>query len=307
MIQPRNQPITAKAPPQFDRLDLLDRLLVSGPEVEFGGVLIDLTPIQRWGPGTILGTLVIVEYLRKLQTEDRLPYVGIGYGGRGRAWALASRLGFSEMLEELFGRPTPTSRFRVSAEPIIPARHFRSSAEVEEVANAMAEVFQTELVGVSFLLQPCHVVFSELADNVLHHSESDGGFVSAARIRHRDQSGRPVDMVEIAVGDAGIGIPNSLRQNPSLKADTDSAAIRLALQEGVSGLPDSYRGYGLWHIEQEIRGKAQQRSMVLRSGTGLVRLRGDGRLRQAEYKRFPGTLAHVMIPFSPSSRRMAKQ
>ena len=214
MTVERSAPVRAKAPPQFERLDLLDKLLVSGAEVESTGVHVDLLPVERWNPGTIIGTLVIVQHLRKLQAEDRLPYVSVGYGGRGRAWALASRLGFSEMLHELFGRSPTTSRLKVNAEPIIPARRFSSSAQVEQIANEMAEIFQTELVGLSFLLQPCHIVFSELADNVLHHSEADGGFVSAARIRHRDRSGRPVEMVEIAVGDTGIGIQLRFERTP---------------------------------------------------------------------------------------------
>jgi anti-sigma regulatory factor (Ser/Thr protein kinase) len=299
--------LTVKAPALFHRLDLLDRLLLSLPELERRDLHIDLTPVERWNPGTIIGTLVVVQYLRELQQKNHLPYVSVSYGGPGQASALASLLGFSQMLGELFGAAPTTSRARVNAAPIIPAQRFSTSADVERLANEMAEVFQTQLIGLSFLLQPCHIVFSELADNVLHHAESGSGFVSAARIRHRERSGRAVDMVEIAVGDAGIGIPAAIRRNPALQPESDSSAIRLALQEGVSGLSDSYRGYGLWHVGQEIVRKAQQRSMVLRSGSGLVRLRGDGRLRRAEYKHFPGTLAHVMIPYGAPSKRGIKQ
>ena len=81
----------------------------------------------------------------------------------------------------------------------------------------------------------------------------------------------------------------------------------MALQEGVTSLNDSYRGYGLWHVGQGVVRGARQRSIVLRSGSGLVRLRGDGRLRLAEYKPFPGTLAHVMIPYATPSRTMNKR
>jgi len=292
------------APRWFDKLAHLDRIVPDEEKLRSAdSVHLDLSQVNYWNPATIVGTLIVAERLRQYLASHSLTSIKLSYPGGPRAAAYASLLGFSEMvLEVLSAKPPAAGHIDLDAKKIIPLTRFVTSGQVEQIANSMANVFQTDLVGLSFLLQPCHIVFSELADNILHHSNATAGWVAAARVRHRLDDGTIKPMVEIAVGDSGIGIPAAIKKNPALSPSDDAQAVVLALQEGVSGLDDPHRGYGLWHLRQEVVRVAAQRVLVIRSGAAQVRVRADGAVRWSLRKRFPGTLAYVMIPYPAASK-----
>ncbi len=176
--------------------------------------------------------------------------------------------------------------------PVIPITRFHNSQEVENIANAMQVTFHQEFTGLVTLLQPCHVVFSELANNAVEHANSDGGFVLAQQYDYPNGS-----KLEIAVGDCGIGISKSLKQNRKIKGkfNTDRQAIMLVLDGGLSRINDPYRGYGLSFVKEELI-HAPDRSLTLRSGNGYAILYAGGRPYSANCDYFPGTLAHAVIP-----------
>ncbi|MFH0941586.1 MAG: hypothetical protein V1823_00955 [Chloroflexota bacterium] len=176
--------------------------------------------------------------------------------------------------------------------PVIPITRFRTSQDIENIGNAMQETFRTEFAGLTTLLQPCHIVFSELANNAVEHAFSHGGFVLAQQY---DYSGG--SRLEIGVGDCGIGIRNSLKQNCHIQGQfvTDSDAIKLVLNGGFSRIDDPHRGYGINHVREELT-HIDDRSLTLRSGKGYAILTGGGRTFSSECELFPGTLAYAVIP-----------
>jgi len=88
---------------------------------------------------------------------------------------------------------------------------------------------------------------SEILDNVQLHAESGIGAVAVAASWPSNRR------IEIAVGDAGIGIPRAIRRNPYLSVDADSDAMRAAIQRLVSGTTDPGRGRGLWQVSEIVR------------------------------------------------------
>ncbi len=149
-----------------------------------------------------------------------------------------------------------------------------------------------QFAGLTTLLQPCDVVFSELAINAVEHAKSNGGFVLAQQYDYHDGS-----KLEIAVGDCGIGIPTSLKQNKKLKGkfNSDREAIKLVLGGGLSRINDPHRGYGLSNVKDEMI-RAPDRALTLRSGSGYAIIYSGGRPYSASCSYFPGTLGHAVIP-----------
>ncbi len=169
---------------------------------------------------------------------------------------------------------------------------FKTSDEVEQISASIADIFDKELSGLGTLLEPCHVVFSELADNVLTHSGSSG-YVLAQRFEY-DKGKRPV--IDITVGDCGIGLRRSLLKNRSLRRRLgDDWAVRLAMQDGISGTNEVHRGYGLGHVGVELA--APGRTLVIRSGDEIA-YRSRGRTSTLrECGESIGTLVHAVIPY----------
>jgi anti-sigma regulatory factor (Ser/Thr protein kinase) len=81
---------------------------------------------------------------------------------------------------------------------------------------------------------PIRYVVSEMARNVLEHSRSElGAFVCAQYYKSSNR-------IAIGIADAGIGIRQSITR--SHVAGTDAAAIRLALQPGITGTTRRFGG-----------------------------------------------------------------
>ena len=197
-----------KGPIIFERAKQLDSLSVPLADLSDGDVVVfDLSSVNFMKPPSVIGMLVLIEHLLKLpvscqlrilppKDKDVLDYlVKIDF---------VKTLRFMGSWRIPKGHQVPSEN---KIRPVIPITRFRTADEIETIANAMQSKFRTELVGLTTLLQPCHVVFSELAENVIHHANSDGGFVLAQQYNYAKG---PV--LEVAVGDCGIGISASLKQ-----------------------------------------------------------------------------------------------
>ena len=176
--------------------------------------------------------------------------------------------------------------------PMVPCTLCTTEYEIEQLQNAMEELFSTNRLGSTSLLQTCTLVFSEVASNAVIHSKAPGAYVLAQQ--------RPLEdgcLIELAVADCGIGIWQSLLTNPdNPPCDSDADAIQLALKEGVSSLQDPHRGYGLYHVTGDVK-KDAERIMTVRSGYGILTVRGDGEiLRNRSVTHYPGTIVSVTIP-----------
>lgn len=130
---------------------------------------------------------------------------------------------------------------------------------------------------------------SEAGMNLIEHAGIHG---YAALQSYSPPSGR---FVELAIGDAGRGIRDRLRENVSFTATpSDIAAIKLAVRPGVSTFGPS-RGIGLAGLVTATR--AHGGSLQVRSGTGRVRIRaGRPQLLPFEGARFPGTQITITLP-----------
>ena len=131
----------------------------------------------------------------------------------------------------------------------------------------------------------------ELGANVVEHAGSpSGGFVAAQRYK----AGTADERIIVAVGDAGIGIRESLR--PRYGDMTDDAAIRRAVQWHVSRVPEEGRGQGRPGVVDGVRGL--DGTIWIRSGVALRRIT---RSRQTTLgvSRLQGTIVGARLPCRP--------
>jgi anti-sigma regulatory factor (Ser/Thr protein kinase) len=114
-------------------------------------------------------------------------------------------------------------------------------------------------------------IFAELAGNAAEHSLSEYGAFVAAQAYGR------LGEIEIAVADVGIGIRAGLGR---AEITSDEAAIRAALQEGVTGRRDAggqltEGGFGL------PTAVAEAARLSVRSGTALVTTKANAQFWEA--------------------------
>lgn len=126
----------------------------------------------------------------------------------------------------------------------------------------------------------------EVADNVLAHSESGGGFICAQTY----QPSTRFERIELAVGDIGRGVKASLQQRYNPADDQD--ALELAIQNNVSGLNPN-RGIGLHNVARDIP-RAGGR-LTIRSGSAYLHVHPGGPY-YGSCGRIPGTLVEMRVP-----------
>ncbi len=174
--------------------------------------------------------------------------------------------------------------------PLVSLTCFRTAAEVEQLAAQIEVAFLDfdELRPLGTLVQPCHTVFSELADNVLIHAKSrHGGYVAAQHYMYKDKT-----LIEIAIADCGVGFRQALSSVHQVKSD--AAAIRLALRDRITSLSDPYRGMGLGHVRRGLQ--APGRHLILRSHEGWIQINDKGNITSGKCACIRGTVAQATIP-----------
>jgi anti-sigma regulatory factor (Ser/Thr protein kinase) len=132
---------------------------------------------------------------------------------------------------------------------------------------------------------------NELTDNVLVHSQSPvGGFVQVSTFQRNKKR------IMFIVADAGIGIPNSLRQgHPELTSDVD--ALDKAIREGVTRDKSLGQGNGLFGTYQIC--SHSKGSFQVESGYGKLSFYEPVGLKIAtEAVPYAGTLVVAEIDFS---------
>ena len=258
-----------------------------------GKEVIDLGPIEFIKPVGVVALLAIIE---RLTRRSDMPKMAIQLPENPDVQEYLRLAGVFDVMREhvVFEGKQPEEMIAKMQQvrPMVSCTHFVKEYDIDQLANQMEAEFQTELVGYPSLLQTCHGIFSELATNVVYHAESDGGYVLAQQYNY---SSGPV--VEIAVADCGIGIRASLQKNPGHSMiSSDLQATERALLEGVSSLEDPHRGYGLHHVTDDVKHN-NNREMTIRSGQGILGIRGDGEItRDYDSPIYSGTIVSVIIP-----------
>jgi hypothetical protein len=114
------------------------------------------------------------------------------------------------------------------------------------------------------------LIMTEIIGNVEMHARAEGLLVGQV-IRNR---------MELAIVDAGVGIHESLKQNPEYADVTEDRALRLSLVKGVTA--GGGRGFGLWSAYEVL--KANRGSLSLGSGNYRYELKSDSVNRTAHWQ-----------------------
>jgi hypothetical protein len=152
--------------------------------------------------------------------------------------------------------------------------------------------------------QTIYYVLAELLRNVVQHSRDQLGGVVAAQLMTAGRGGYDRDMVQVAVGDGGIGIPESLRHYHPQYSDPAAALVRAldphisgTFEPGLSGT-DENAGLGLFFIA-EMAKQAAGRLLIATRGARLLLegARTDHPQRvDVQAIGFPGTLVAFELP-----------
>ena len=275
----------------IDTINDIDFLLALGAGTT---EVINLSNVERIKPVGVVALLAMFERASSHRPNGYNLSIRLPRGLEVQKYLRSTNV-FNEM--RLFGsfqgaQPEEVLPEYIPERPMVPCARFSDESDIDSLVAQMDERFGTEFIGYGGLAVTVGNIFSELAANVVHHADSNGGYVLA---QERECPGG--SLVEIAVPDCGIGIRASLHKNPQYYAiDSDIKAIVSALKEGVSGIQDVHRGYGLYHVTDDVRENAS-REMGIRSGTGALTLRGDGEIIEQDDKPgVDGTIVSVTIP-----------
>ena len=150
-----------------------------------------------------------------------------------------------------------------------------------------------------------YYILVEFLRNAVQHSQDKSGAVVGAQLMDKTREYKTRPVVQVAVGDAGIGIRNSLLATYPDIADTHQALV-MAQQPWVSSQfhyggrgGATNAGLGLYFIS-EMAKRAAGRFLVASRG-GSVLLQGDATYEQhhhikAEESGFPGTIVVFELP-----------
>lgn len=168
-------------------------------------------------------------------------------------------------LLSLLGVPSETAvTEHESAGRFIPLTRIRTSEELKHFITEMIPLLHLEPEQSLTL----GYVVSELVRNVLEHAQAEHGAVLCAQYYKKSNS------IRIGIADTGLGVKATI--NRAHPADTDLAALRLALMPGITGATareggtEQNAGAGLFFIKAIAA--VNRDFMVLYSGSGMFKL-----------------------------------
>lgn len=260
-------------------------------------VLDDVEVIEAWG------LVALAAQCLPGRGDNRL---GVSSNRDGDAARFAYALGFNQIItgEQVQTQHQPTRTVRL--------RRVRRYQEIQTCADEMSRLLVPLESEADIRSTICYVL-TELFRNVMQHSGDELGGVTAAQLMNRGTyASRPV--IQIAVSDAGIGIPEHLgRMHKGL--DDPRVALERALwphisgtfTQGLTGTMDN-AGLGLFFIA-EMAKRTKGRLLVASRGAALVLASRDDVDGDRVVPRFltpngigyPGTLVVFEIPASTTT------
>lgn len=263
-----------------------ERALSGEPLPEATPVLVDLTDVTFADPaGAVMLALLLRYYCDNGgRVSCRLPRepAVTGYLARMHLLdAFSSKIAFSETPSGVARRSWPDNSF------LIELNEIRAEADVVGFARRANRLLRDSLGMPRDRASALAQIMTELCSNIAEHSEGVGYVMAQS---YRKATGRRFTVV--ALGDAGIGMAESLRRAGLLAPDADDVlAIDLALREGVSRFGQPGRGGGLPNVLRHVSQLGG--SIRIRSGAGGVMIRGSRRDGRVAW--FPGTQIRVSL------------
>jgi anti-sigma regulatory factor (Ser/Thr protein kinase) len=213
-----------------------------------------------------------------------------------------SRFAYAVGFQQLIGGSAPA--MPVESSRTVRLRHIRRFDEIERAAAQISRLLLQSEENED-TRQTLYYILVEFLRNAVQHSRDPGGAVVGAQLMDKtaEYEARPV--IQVAVGDAGIGVMESLRQTYPEIPDPYQALV-MAQQPWVSSVfhpgtlgGPTNAGLGLFFIS-EMAKKAAGR-FLLSSRGGTVLLEGDPQYTQHHYidgeqHGFPGTLVVFELP-----------
>ena len=178
---------------------------------------------------------------------------------------------------------------------VLPATIFHSEDDVERIAN---DLELTPRIGPSNVQSEASGIFYELALNAVQHSQSALGEYAILQCAVGSDGGI---IYLVGVADCGIGIPESLRQNPEFAGvQNDHDAIALATGLHITGTGDSERGVGLDYVVSTVKGYGGD--FIIVSGQAYWNLKKGTEIESgllSSTDRLSGTVAAVALSVPP--------
>ena len=253
----------------------------------------DFSATTATRPAAMVGLLAVLEWQIRQRDGQLLALIPPSSQGVRDCWQVSGLTDalrkFCHWPENAGGQAIPEN---VPLKPIVRCCHFRDASDVERMLSEMEYSFMTALSGYASLLGNVGETFTELITNVIYHADSNGGFALA---QYCEYAAGPA--IELAVADAGIGIRKSLAKNPDFGGiESDCAAIKRAMTDGVTSAGDKYRGFGLGYAAANTQ-LEPTRSLAIRSGNGIITLSGNGAIQEETSQiAYPGTLISAIMP-----------
>lgn len=253
----------------------------------YDGYIIDLSRLKFIHPSGIVGLLCLTERLLGFNKQIRV--ILPSDSAVSDYFAKIHMLDALNSLTKVESLPVILNNIIPRLTTILPVASFYTEMEVEKIAQQIEKAMHYQ--GFANLLGPCYNIITELASNVVQHSERSRGWVLAQRYEYQTER-----IIEIAVGDSGIGIRRSLSKNPHLSnlITDDKSALRKAVSERVSRYSHPLRGNGLYQLCTEIL--ATDRRLTIRSGLGCLVVYDDGHSTAYERSPIVGVLVEARIP-----------
>jgi len=142
---------------------------------------------------------------------------------------------------------------------------------IQQVYRRLVEVLIHQPEVETSLLQGMSYCFYEILDNVLIHSGKTVGIVIT---NYSEQQ----HLIQILVADDGMGILNSLSQNPHYSNLTEGQALEYCIRDKVSD--GNGMGFGLYSTSRLINTAGHK--LIIRSGSHQLSANGDVAVTESE-------------------------
>ena len=167
----------------------------------------------------------------------------------------------------------------------------RQPEEIIPLVKKFQNLFQDWLAFESnFFIQ---YAFSELMENVFHHAQSQPGLWIQA------QKYPTLGAVEMAIADLGIGIAESMKNNPIYQDIDANTRFVIALNVGTTSKPEEHSGEGLACVLKWIKENREAEAVLISLNNVWYKIDKNIGIYHAPHNIWQGTFLWLKIPKEP--------